>query len=630
MWRIRIIFLLGIFCSTAELHAQSALSGMMEIFTDLYPDQIPDPESWQQWQMMLDNPIPLNRCEKSDLTRIPGIDGELAKEIIRHRSLSGLYLSTLELQSLDGMNPPLYRWLLLFIVLEEPKGSRGAAKWELISLWQPTMQKRAGTLNGDFIGVPLKQYHRLRLNRARGFIASLALDQDAGEAFRWNSQQKGFDFYSGYLGYRSNHLQLILGDYRAQLGQGLLIGNYSGFGSALWVAGSFKSSRFMPYSGKDEQYFFRGVAAQWNTGNWKHQAMISHRKVDGNAQQEAYSVTGLHRTMAEREKRGRATQQIAAYSIHYSGDEINLGINLMMHDQGAPRASVDYQFRKHNAFYFGEIATDISHWSMLHSGVFNLSNQMELSFLYRRYSVQALSPYSSASGTFSRNENEQGITFKTTIRLKHWILNAYNDLAYRAHPSYLHQQAYWRQQSFIQASRNLGGVDVHLRWVETRGVKEVVQEAAKTKTAATEQLQKWRLDIQKGIDDWKLHFRFEQCQYHCQQSCRGSLGFMDIRWKPEKLPFSIHLRYTQFKIDNYAARIYTYEPDVLYAYSVPAFQGVGQKALLVLKYRGGRLGDVYLKSSWLIRSDQKTYGSGYDLLSANYLWEFKFMYRKTF
>ena len=52
-------------------------------------------------------------------------------------------------------------------------------------------------------------------------------EKDSGESFTWNQKSKGFDFYSAYIQVKDRGplKNLIFGDYRLQMGQGLVYGS---------------------------------------------------------------------------------------------------------------------------------------------------------------------------------------------------------------------------------------------------------------------------------------------------------------------------------------------------------------------------------------------------------------------
>lgn len=71
----------------------------------------------------------------------------------------------------------------------------------------------------------------------------------------------------------------------------------------------------------------------------------------------------------------------------------------------------------------------------------------------------------------------------------------------------------------------------------------------------------------------------------------------DILFHPLNSPIAIGIRYAVFDTDDYDTRIYAYENDVLFSYSIPALQGRGSRMYINLRYRFGRMLDVWLRYS---------------------------------
>ena len=85
-----------------------------------------------------------------------------------------------------------------------------------------------------------------------------------------------------------------------------------------------------------------------------------------------------------------------------------------------------------------------------------------------------------------------------------------------------------------------------------------------------------------------------------------------------------------FDTDDYENRQYSYEKDILYNFSIPAYSGQGLRTMLLLKYKASR------SLSFWIRAAQTTYnnvdfiGNGYDRINGNKRTELKLQGRVTF
>ncbi|MEZ4889911.1 MAG: hypothetical protein R2779_04900 [Crocinitomicaceae bacterium] len=61
----------------------------------------------------------------------------------------------------------------------------------------------------------------------------------------------------------------------------------------------------------------------------------------------------------------------------------------------------------------------------------------------------------------------------------------------------------------------------------------------------------------------------------------GILFTQDVVYNPKKLPFEIALRYAMFDTDSYDSRIYSFEANALYVYSIPAYCARKSRLLVV-------------------------------------------------
>src|SRR5690625_5297446 len=153
------------------------------------------------------------------------------------------------------------------------------------------------------------------------------MKKDAGEPFSFD-QRKGFDSYNFHY-YRTNRPgnihTLALGDYRINLGQGLLL--HHGFAitkSANPLLVKRVAPTIQPYSGTSEFYFFRGAAIEWD---WypriKSYLFFHHKKRDGTLRTDpegnpyfsAFQTSGLHRTSTEIDKRHNLKETIGGNRI---------------------------------------------------------------------------------------------------------------------------------------------------------------------------------------------------------------------------------------------------------------------------------------------------------------------------
>ena len=110
----------------------------------------------------------------------------------------------------------------------------------------------------------------------------------------------------------------------------------------------------------------------------------------------------------------------------------------------------------------------------------------------------------------------------------------------------------------------------------------------------------------------------------------GYLVYHDIAWRPEKGKLSVVLRYALFDTDSYDERIYAYENDVLYAFSVPAYYYKGSRFIVLLKFEPARYITLWLRFTNTYFNNIQIIGTGLDQIDSNNRSEIKVQLRIKF
>jgi hypothetical protein len=78
----------------------------------------------------------------------------------------------------------------------------------------------------------------------------------------------------------------------------------------------------------------------------------------------------------------------------------------------------------------------------------------------------------------------------------------------------------------------------------------------------------------------------------------GNIGVLlsqDLSYSFIKAPLTVWIRYCIFSTDSWDTRIYTYENDLLYSFSVPALAGEGNRRYFMVKWSPGNHVDFRFK-----------------------------------
>ncbi len=127
--------------------------------------------------------------------------------------------------------------------------------------------RRLDSLDGPFLGDPARILTRVRVASRDRFVAALILDKDPGERFTWQPDQGayGYDYVSAGVALRrfGRVDALVLGDYTATFGQGLVLGRTGAMGKGRETTrGVGRSGAGIALHGSSEENrFFRGAGA---------------------------------------------------------------------------------------------------------------------------------------------------------------------------------------------------------------------------------------------------------------------------------------------------------------------------------------------------------------------------------
>jgi len=359
-------------------------------------------------------------------------------------------------------------------------------------------------------------------------------------------------------------------------------------------------------------------------------------------------TSGYHRTKSEIEDKNavRNTNYGGIFSWNFSNlkigatiirQQLNMPLNPASQLYNQFRFSgnenltggIDYSFNKGKYQLFGEAAMSKSKGKAFVQGaIINLNDQLNFSLLYRHFDKNYQSLWANTFAEGSNINNESGLYFGTKILpVKFVTLSAYSDLYKSQWINYSTAAPSNGWDVLAQANVVLSRkVEFYIRYKnEEKEVKFVQDERY---VNLPEQVQKLRLHFYyKYSEKINLKTRFEHASYSGLQHENGFLVFQDIQFIPAKIPINITGRISYFKTDSYNSRIYAYENDLLYTFSIPAFYGNGFRTYLNLNYKITKNIDCWFKIANTSWNDRNAISSGYNEIQGNNKTELKFQLR---
>ena len=244
--------------------------------------------------------------------------------------------------------------------------------------------------------------------------------------------------------------------------------------------------------------------------------------------------------------------------------------------------------------------------------------------LYRYYSPYFDNEYGYAFSETSRINDENGgyLGFDIT-RLKNWRFSGYGDVFYFSGYKYGlgNDTATIGYDAVAEAqyhSNHLSPMTNHQYWLSFRF-------RAKKKGNVSTYSVRAQFDWSRG--GWSLRTTAD-ANLSSQSSAVSSqhyglsiaqdvaFNFSKLSTLNTQLPLSLKFRLQWFDARNWANRIYLYEHDVLYAFSIPATYGLGGRAYLCLRWRIISQLALYLRVSETVYSDLRTRTDVHFLLRA--------------
>ena len=462
----------------------------------------------------------------------------------------------------------------------------------------------------------------------------LTAEKDAGEEFFTGNNKAGFDYYSAHLFFKDvwKFKKIALGDFQVNFGQGLTM--WSGFGmgkSASVFSGRRYGSGLKPYTSVNETQFLRGAGVTMGFGEKiDFTAFGSYKKIDGNLNTvdttdlfdnsfSSFQISGNHRTVNEMADKKGIGQLITGGEISYRAESFRIGLSTVYtkYDQTLDPSSQAYQEFKFNGdqllttginyrwfvrklSFFGETSvSDNLRLGTVNGVTWHADPKLDLIAIFRSYDKAFQSLYSVGFGESSDNTSEIGLYLGMEARLSKRIsLVAYYDQFKFTYLKWLTDDRSEGREFFAQMNFKVNRKSsFHVRFrnkIQDRNSRDDV-------TGIDGQVQLNKTNVRLNYDQrvnsqLSLKSRIEWTRYlYGEDKSNGILLFQDITYRFKKIPLKLSNRIAVFDAESYDARIYAYESDLLYVFSIPSYYNRGVRSYLMAKYDIGRNIDIWAR-----------------------------------
>jgi hypothetical protein len=651
----------------------------LENQTDAEQGETEDDSYLQELEQFRKNPVNLNTADGDELKQLRILNDLQIADLVTYRYLFGRLVSIYELQAVPAWDLNTIRKLLPFISISTPvssgnetrkrlKGGEHSLLFRVSQVLERSDGFNRSTTGTKYLGSPQKIFFRYRYMYKNLLQFGLLGEKDAGEQFGKGAQNKGFDFYSFHLFARKIGIirSLALGDFSVNMGQGLIQWQGLAFKKSGDVMSIKRQSAVLcPYNSSGEFYFHRGAGLTITRGRFEATAFTSLRKLSANLVADttnkedfisSFLASGYHRTTSENADRNDLTQTAFGGNIIYRRGNWHVGVNGIYYHFSLPEQkrdepynlyaisgknwynfSADYSYTFKNLHLFGEAAADKNlNKAFINGLLVSVDPRVDISFVQRTISAayQSINGNSFTENTFPANET--GFYAAVTIRpAMGWRVDAYADLYKFPWIKYLvdapgHGKDFLIQMTFTPNKQ----VEIYSRFrCETK------QSNQTGNTTITNYLisipkQNWRTQVSYKLNtSFTVRSRAELLWYNKESEKnaeKGFLSFLDLLYKPLLKRYAAVLRLQYFETDGYDSRIYAYENDVLYSFSIPASYDKGFRYYLTISHDLGKRVSLWLRWAQTIYRGKTTVGSGLDEISGNKKSELKLQARWVF
>lgn len=624
---ILIVSGIALIAKAQEPAVQQTVEDLLESTGENMSDDTDIQEILDDLENFRQNPMNVNEATAGEFARLHLLSDLQIANLISFRMKTGTIYSIYEMAAIAGFTPDILEKIEPFIRFEAVGESRRRnksfndlfvrANRTFSSLDQPEQTKHEGS--------PDRLYLRLK-HISANFEYGMVAEKDPGEAFFSQSNRQGFDYAGAFanFGIGKKGTRIFAGDYHVRFGQGLVAWQGFSMGKSAETTQVFRSGQgIRSYSSTDENQFFRGLAGRVNCRNFTFLPFVSWHKLDanidtldGSAYFGAFQTSGYHRTGSEISGKNALGQLAGGAHLTYSANRWSFGFTTVYtrfnvgmdrsdepYNQFLPEgkeslvAGLDWKGSVRKIFVFGELAASANSGKALLAGLMvKPASNAEMSIVYRNINKSYFSYFANSFAESSRINDEHALYggFKV-FPAPRWIIQAYADFFSHKWIKYTTSAPSGGTEFFAQVAfkpdRNTA---FYLRYFQEEKEQRFI--ADQLKYNEQQQISRLRLHFTHSPNGQiSLKSRIEFSFYSKQGSEKGFLVYQDVVYKPLEKPFGLNGRLAYFKTDGYKSRLYAYENDLLYTFSVPPLYGNGIRSYFNFQYSLGARVSVWLK-----------------------------------
>ena len=294
---------------------------------------------------------------------------------------------------------------------------------------------------------------------------------------------------------------------------------------------------------------------------------------------------------------------------------------------------IDARFRVSFCQLFGEYSMSLNGGRAWNAGItVTPFPGVDLLTIIRSYQRNYQNPFSTALSQNSQSANEQGLFIRLHMQLFPRVaITCYADLYRFPWITYRCSSPSEGVEAGILATYQVSpNWSLSLRYSLKRNQVNRSETAYKIKPVTSGKTDDLRIEVRAYATPalrLKSCFNFKSYRVDGEESPPGYLISQEVRYKPIRYSWAVTIKYALFDIPAFNTRIYSYEPDVLYGWSAPAYYGRGARAVIVVCKDLGRHIELWGWFGIWKYDDRVTIGSGMDEIEGSMKSEVKIQLR---
>lgn len=666
----------------AQDNGENAIQDILELWTANNDGEQENTYFLEQLEIWSKHPFDINTDDISQLQSTGLFTDLQIQSLLAYRKVAGDLLTKYELQAVPEFDAQIARTLAPYFTTGKEIDqynyplvkSLYTGENQVYLRTQMVLEPQKGyqeSTNNGYLGDNRKYVFKYRHTYSNQLSYGFSAEKDPGEEFFTGTEKQGFDHYSFhfYLKNKKWLKHLAIGDYELNFGQGLVMWTGFGAGKSLNIASAKKSGQVVkPFTSITEVGYNRGAAATIAVKKSIFiTPFISFKSAGGNVTSvdstdntaleiSSLDEDGMHRTQSEIDDRNVFQALQSGININYKKRKFNIGATAVYNKLSATlnpayqpynkyvfrgnsllNFSLDYSWSYRNFVVFGETAVnDQKQYATVNGVIASIDPLIDISLVHRYFSPGyfAFQAQAFSENTLPANEHAMywGVSIKPHM---FWRLDAYIDVFQFPYLRYTTDapsvgRDFMAQLNFMPNKQVL----IYARFAtKQKQENDPLDETSAFERIVNSNRSNFRINFQTKISKAiTLRSRLETSAFTIGDMApsRGYMVYQDIIVKPMLSALSGNFRFCIFNTDDYASRIYTYENDVLFSYSIPSVYFKGFRYYLNLKYRIAKPIDFFVRFSQTHYFNQTTIGSGLDEINGNTKSEIKAVLRFKF